>query len=549
MYKKILLLSIVLVFLSFYSCKNTSKNKGNTIDINKRLSEYVNVKLTSDISTLSPKEKQMLGLFIDASKYADNIFWEQSFGNKKKLLYNIKNRSIRKFALINYGTWDRLDGNKPFLNKYGIKPLGARFYPANMTFREFDALNSSDKYSMYTLIRRKKDDRLITIPYHKAYKEDVNKIAEILDEAAQLSENKNLKKYLELRAKAISTDNYLESDIAWIDMQNEDINIIIGPIETYEDLLIGAKASYEAYVLVKDKKWTKKLKNFVNILPELQKMLPVDDKYKNETPVVNSDIGVYDVVYVAGNCNTGSKKISIVYPFIGQEGYNKGSRKLEFKNVMKAKFEKILKPISNVVIDADQFGHVKFDAFFEISMFYEVGNSLGITNTINNRGTVKQSLREKYNIANELKSNILSLFFITKLREMGGILNDENIMDNYVTFMVNIIRSVRFGASNSQGIANVIIYNYFKENNAFTINKKTGKYSINFENMKKATTNLSQQILIIQGNGDYDSANKLIDEYGKISPELQKSLDKIVNAGIPIDVTFTQGKNVIGLYY
>ncbi len=549
MYKKLLIISVVFVSLSFFSCKNTSKNKENTIDINKKLSEYVNVKLTSDISKLSPKEKQMLGLFIDAAKYADDIFWEQSFGNKEKLIDNIENKSIRKFALINYGTWDRFDGNKPFINKYGIKPPGARFYPANMTFREFDALNSNDKYSMYTLIRRKKDGRLITIPYHKAYKDDVNKIAEFLNEAAKLSENKNLKRYLELRANAISTDNYRESDIAWIDMKNEDINIIIGPIETYEDLLIGAKASYEAYVLVKDKKWTKKLKNFVNILPELQKMLPVDDKYKNEIPVVNSDIGVYDVVYAAGDCNTGSKKISVVYPFIGQEGYNKGSRKLEFKNVMKAKFEKILKPIGNLVIDTDQFSHVKFDAFFEISMFYEVANSLGITNTINNRGTVKQALRGTYNIVDELKSNILSLFFITKLQEMGGIFNDKDLMDNYVTFMADIFRSVRFGASNSQGIANVIIFNYFKENKAFTIDNKTGKFKINFENMKKATTNLSKKILTIQGNGDYDSASKLISEEGKIPPVLQKELNKIANAGIPIDVTFTQGKNVIGLYY
>ena len=181
-------------------------------------------------------------------------------------------------------------------------------------------------------------------------------------------------------------------------------------------------------------------------------------------------------------------------------------------------------------------------------MFYEVGNCLGMTNTINNRGSVKQALREKYNIANELKSNILSLFFITKLQEMGGILNDKNLMDNYITFMSDIIRSVRFGASNSQAIANLIIYNYFNEYHAFSLNK-FGKYIIDFDNMKKATTDLSQKILIIQGNGDYDEASKLIEKYGKINPELQKTHDKIANAGIPVDVTFSQGKNVIGLYY
>ncbi len=549
MTQKILFISIFLISLSFFSCKNATNENEKTINIDKKLSDYVNVKLTSDISTLTPKEKQMISLFIDAAKYADDIFWKQSFGEKEQLINDIKDHSIRKFALINYGTWDRLDGNKPFIDKYGIKPIGARFYPANMTFREFDDLNANDKYNMYTIIRRKKDGNLCTIPYHKAYKNEVENISEILEKAAALSENKNLKKYLQLRAKAISTDKYLESDIAWVDMHNNNVDIIIGPVETYEDLLLGAKASYEAYVLIKDNNWSKKLDKFANVIPELQKMLPVDKKFKHEIPVVNSDIGVYDVVYAAGDCNTGSKKISIVYPFIGQENYNKGSRKLQFKNVMNAKFKKILKPISNLIIDANQFGHVKFDAFFENTMFYEVGNSLGITNTINNKGTVKQALREKYNITNELKSNILSLFYITKLQEMGGLLNEKDIIDNYVTYMADIIRSVRFGASNSQGIANVIIFNYFKQNNAFTINKKTGKYSIDFENMKKATINLSKEILIIQGNGDYDGASKLIDEYGKISPELQKSLDKIANAGIPVDITFTQGKNIIGLYY
>ncbi|RLD61671.1 MAG: Zn-dependent hydrolase [Bacteroidetes bacterium] len=545
MSKKIL---VLLISLSIISCKKTIKDEDVSTDINKKLSEYVEVKLTSDISSLSKKEKEMLGLFIDAAKYADNIFWKQSFGNKEKLIDEIKDKDLKKFALINYGTWDRLDGNKPFIEKYGIKPVGARFYPSNMTFWEFDALNSDDKYSMYTIIRRKKDGNLVTIPYHKAYKNNVNKISEILNKAASKSENKNLKNYLQLRAKAIKTDDYLASDIAWIEMLDNNIDIIIGPIETYEDLLLGAKASYEAFVLIKDNNWTAKLKKFTNILPDLQKMLPVDAKYKKEIPEINSDICVYDLVYAAGNCNTGSKKISIVYPFVGQEGYNKGSRKLEFKNVMKAKFEKILKPISNVVIDADQLSHVKFDSFFEISMFYEVGNCLGMTNTINNRGSVKQALREKYNIANELKSNILSLFFITKLQEMGGILNDKNLMDNYITFMSDIIRSVRFGASNSQAIANLIIYNYFNEYHAFSLNK-FGKYIIDFDNMKKATTDLSQKILIIQGNGDYDEASKLIEKYGKINPELQKTHDKIANAGIPVDVTFSQGKNVIGLYY
>ncbi|MBE9468766.1 MAG: Zn-dependent hydrolase [Bacteroidetes bacterium] len=548
MSKKNIVVLILLVSLSFFSCNKSTKNNDCAKNIHKKLSEYVEVKLTSDISNLTAKEKQMLGLFIDAAKHADNIFWKQSFGNKEKLTNDIKDNKIQKFALLNYGTWDRLDGNKPFVEKYGIKPVGARFYPSNMTFWEFDALNSDDKYSMYTIIRRKKNGNLITIPYHKAYKNDVNKISEILKKASAITENKNLKNYLTLRAKAISTDNYLASDIAWVDMKNNRIDIIIGPVETYEDLLLGAKASYEAYVLVKDEKWTKKLNKFVDILPELQKMLPVDEKYKNEIPVVNSDIGVYDVVYAAGDCNAGSKKISVVYPFVGQEGYNKGSRKLQFKNVMNAKFKKILKPISNEMIDANQLNNVKFDAFFEISMFYEVGNSLGITNTINNRGSIKQALREKYNIANELKANILSLFFITKLQEMGGILNDKDIMDNYVTFMADIIRSVRFGASNSQAIANLIIYNYFKKNNAFTINSN-GKYKIDFENMKNASLNLSKKILIIQGNGDYDGASKLIEKYGKINSGLQKSLNNIANAGIPVDVTFSQGKNVIGLYY
>lgn len=515
------------------------------VDVAHRLEIYAPVTLTADISHLSDSEKNMLPLLFEAAALMDDIFWQQTIGNKDAFLSRIGDESVRRFAEINYGPWDRLNGNKPFIEGVGAKPLGANFYPTDMDKSEFEALDNPDKKSLYTLIRRDENGALRVVWYHDAYATKVQKAAELLREAAKLADNESLKKYLELRAEALLTDNFQESDFAWMDMKDANLDVVIGPIENYEDALYGYKAANEAFILIKDVEWSQRLSHFAALLPELQKGLPVDEKYKAEVPGSDADLNAYDVVYYAGDCNAGSKTIAINLPNDEQVQLKKGSRKLQLKNAMKAKFDKILMPISGQLIDASQQKYVKFDAFFSNTMFHEVAHGLGIKNTLNGKGTVRNALKEQYSALEEAKADILGLYLVTRLYEMNE-LTDGEVMDNYVTFMAGIFRSVRFGAASAHGKANMLTFAHFTEKQAFTKNAD-GTYLVNFDNMKLAVESLANQILTLQGDGDYESVKQLISMKSVIPPALQADLDRLKEANIPVDIVFEQGKSNLGL--
>lgn len=515
------------------------------VDVAHRLEIYAPVTLTADISHLSDSEKNMLPLLFEAAALMDDIFWQQTIGNKDAFLSRIGDESVRRFAEINYGPWDRLNGNKPFIEGVGAKPLGANFYPTDMDKSEFEALDNPDKKSLYTLIRRDENGALRVVWYHDAYATKVQKAAELLREAAKLADNESLKKYLELRAEALLTDNFQESDFAWMDMKDANLDVVIGPIENYEDALYGYKAANEAFILIKDVEWSQRLSHFAALLPELQKGLPVDEKYKAEVPGSDADLNAYDVVYYAGDCNAGSKTIAINLPNDEQVQLKKGSRKLQLKNAMKAKFDKILMPISGQLIDASQQKYVKFDAFFSNTMFHEVAHGLGIKNTLNGKGTVRNALKEQYSALEEAKADILGLYLVTRLYEMNE-LTDGEVMDNYVTFMAGIFRSVRFGAASAHGKANMLTFAHFTEKQAFTKNAD-GTYLVNFDNMKLAVESLANQILTLQGDGDYESVKQLISMKSVIPPALQADLDRLKEANIPVDIVFEQGKSKLGL--
>lgn len=514
-------------------------------DMAQRLSIYAPFTLTTDISHLSDKEKQLLPLLFEAAGLMEEIYWQQTIGNKEAFLSRISDETTRKFAEINYGPWDRLNGNKPFLAGIGEKPKGANFYPVDMTKEEFDSLQNPDKTSQYTLIRRNDDGSLRVVWYHEAYASKVKKAADLIKQAAALAEDAGLKKYLELRAEALLTDKYQESDFAWMDMKTSNIDFVVGPIENYEDALFGTKAAQESFILIKDVEWSERLAHFAALLPELQKGLPVDQKYKNEVPGSDADLNAYDVVYYQGDCNAGSKTIAINLPNDEDVQLKKGSRKLQLKNAMKAKFDKILVPISDVLIDESQRQYIKFDAFFGNTMFHEVAHGLGIKNTLDGKGTVREALKEQYSAIEEAKADILGLYLVTRLYEMGE-LKEGEVMDNYVTFMAGIFRSVRFGAASAHGKANMLTFAHFSENGAFTY-QENGTYMVNFEKMKLAVESLGGMILSLQGDGSYDKVKELISTKSVIPTQLKADLEKLKAASIPVDIVFTQGKSELGL--
>lgn len=510
-----------------------------------KVSIYKNVRLTTDISLLSENEKQMIPLMIEASKIMDDLFWYEAYGKKDSLLASITDPATKAYVNINYGPWDRLSNNEPFLEGVGSKPEGANYYPVDMTKEEFEAADLEGKNSLYTFIRRDAAGNLITVPYNEMFSEQVQRASDLLLQCAELAEDEGLKNYLTLRAEALLTDEYQPSDMAWMDMKTNGLDFVVGPIENYEDKLYNYKAAHEAYVLVKDKSWSERLAKYATFLPELQEGLPVADEYKAETPGTDADLNAYDVVYYAGDCNSGSKTIAINLPNDEEVQLAKGSRRLQLKNAMQAKFDHILVPIADVLIHPDQRKHITFDAFFGNTMFHEVAHGLGIKNTINGKGRVRASLKEHSSALEEGKADILGLYMITQLHAKGEIEGDLN--DYYVTFMAGIFRSVRFGAASSHGKANMIRFNFFNEYGAFARDEATGTYRVDFDKMQEAMNALSEIILTLQGNGDYEGVAQLVEEKGKIGDGLQAELDRLAEQNIPVDIVFEQGVEVLGL--
>jgi hypothetical protein len=513
---------------------------------NPRFDIYKEVTLSSDLSHLSANQKKMIGLLIDASKIMDDLFWKQAYGDKASLLSSIKDPKARYFADVNYGPWDRLNGDKSFITEFGEKPLGAGFYPHDMTKEEFENATIEDAKGLYSVIKRDENGKLYSVPFHKLYAEELAKASAILNSAAELAEDPEFKNYLAMRAIAITNDDFQPSDFAWMDMKNNPVELVIGPIESYEDLLFGYRAAYESYVLIKDLAWSEKLSRFAAFLPKLQKGLPVDEKYKQETPGTDSDLNAYDVVFYAGHSNAGSKTIAINLPNDEQVQLAKGTRRLQLKNAMKAKFDEILVPIAGQLIAEDQRQFITFDAFFANTMFHEVAHGLGIKNTLDGKGTVRASLKETASALEEGKADILGLYMISEMYKSGD-LTEGKVMDNYVTFLAGIFRSVRFGASSAHGKANMVRFNFFQEMGAFTRDETTGHYSVNFDKMTVAMNELSKLILTLQGDGNYQGVVDLLATKGVISEQLANDLSVLERASIPVDIVFKQGKKELGL--
>jgi hypothetical protein len=541
----------LLTSLVLAGCGQNTTEETTTVDTLKpefasRLDIYTPVTLTADLSHLSDKQKQMLVVLIDASKIMDELFWQQAYGqNKDEFLASIADEKTRTYADVNYGPWDRLQGDEAFLAGQTAKPLGAQFYPEDMTKEEFESADIVDKTGLYSVVERNDKGQLYSVPYSVYYLEKLTKASELLLKASKLASNKEFANYLKLRADALLTNEYQASDFAWMDMKSNSIELVYGPIENYEDMLYGYRAAFEAYVLIKDMAWSEKLVKYASTLPELQKGLPVADKYKAEMPGSNAELNAYDVVYYAGHSNAGSKTIAINLPNDEEVQLKKGTRRLQLKNAMQAKFDKILLPIADLLIVPEQRENITFNAFFNNTMFHEVAHGLGIKNTINDKGTVRQSLKEYASALEEGKADILGLYMITQLFEQG-VITEGKLEDYYTTFLAGIFRSVRFGASSAHGKANMIRFNYFAENNAFKRNEQ-GLYSVDMTKMRDAMNGLSKLILTIQGDGDYTGVAKLVAEKGVIKAQLAADLERLTTANIPVDIVFEQGKEVLGL--
>ncbi len=559
MKKLIYLLLIIAVSINFFACNNDNENNNNknnnennseikdtvVMSIQDKVNQYAVIKLNYDLSGLSDNQKIIISHLIDAAQIVDNIFWDQTYGNKDSLFAKITDENELKYAKINYGPWDRLNDNEPFIKDFKRKPLGANFYPSDIKYLPFIQLSFQDKLSMFTLLRKDENGEDYTISYHEAYKTQIEEICNHLKAAADLCDNTDFKNYLLKRIEGLKTDNFYESDAAWVDMKNNPIDFTIGAFDNEEDHFLYIKGAYEASVMIVDTAWTNKFQSYLNVLHDLQKELPVDEKYKSQELGINSGIVVCDILYNGGYSNAGPKNIALTRPTDGKIRIEKGTKKLQFKNITEAKFNKILYPISEVLIDSSQLQYIKSESFFENNLFFEICNGMIMAKTIDGKQKVKDALKGTYNIIKNLNNDVLRLFLIRKLNEKG-IIEENNINNNFETYLADIFRSVRFGSAHSQGNAAVIAFNFYMEKGAITRSDK-GIYKVDFDKMKQANEELAQKVILIQGDGDILAAKNLIKKYGKIKPELEKDLLKIRKAKIPVDIIFEEGKSVLGL--
>jgi hypothetical protein len=510
-----------------------------------KVAQYTPVRLTADLQGLTEQERRMIPLLIAAATEMDSVFQQQIYPARDSLVHALSDSSMRRYIQINYGPWDRLDEDRPFVPGVGPRPPGAELYPHGLTKEELErAIPRSPAgralAGQYTVVRRDSAGQLVALPYHEVYAQPFARAAARLREAAALAEDPGLRRYLQLRAKALETDDYQPSDFAWLDMKTNTLDIVIGPIESYIDQLVGRKTAAEAYVLLKDKSWSARLAHYAALLPELQHGLPVPDAYKRERPGTDSDLNAYDALYYAGEANAGSKTIAINLPNDEEVQLKKGTRRLQLKNAVRAKFDRILVPIARELIVADQIPHVTFDAFFENVMFHEVAHGLGIKNTLDGKGTVRAALKERHGALEEGKADILGLYMLRQLNAEGQ-LGSESIDDNYVTFLASLFRSVRFGAADAHGRANIVAFNFLQRLGAFT-REPDGKYRVDVARMRAASDSLSRRILVLQGDGDYAGVGALYAEFGKIDPTLQGDLERLKARGIPVDIIYDQGR-------
>jgi hypothetical protein len=513
--------------------------------LKEKITQFVPVELKYDTALLDEREKIVIDKLYLASKIIDEIFRDQVYSGNDAIKTKLgrSKDEYDKLALeyfnIMSGPFDRLDNDKPFWGKEN-KPLGANFYPQDMTklkFSNWINVHPKDKdifTSEFTVIRKDKKG-LSAIPYSQFYKVKLEKASQLLKEAAGYCDNPSLKKYLELRADAFISNDYYESDMAWMDIKDSKIEVVIGPYEVYEDKLFNYKASFESFVTIMDPVESEKLKKFGGYLSEIEDHLPIDKQYKNTNRGSESPIVVVNEVYSGGDTKAGVQTLAFNLPNDERVREAKGSKKEMLKNVHEAKFDKLLLPIANIVLDKDQLPFVTFEGFFNHTLMHEMSHGVG-PGFITVKGIkteVKKELKETYSKLEECKADILGMYNNIFMIEKGVYKKDFD-KETYITYLAGVFRSVRFGIDEAHGGGTAIIYNYLLENGGYEYNSKTEKVRVNFEKIYPALKDLANKILMIQATGDYESAKKFIAKYAIFSPSMEKLRSKL--SSLPVDI-------------
>jgi hypothetical protein len=541
-----------LVILVLLCMSNTYAQK-KTLTLAEKLKRFAPVEITADTTKLSEGDRKALRKLISVAYFMDQIFLVQVYASNIRLLGMLNNdqspegkEKVRYFK-INVGPWSRLDHNEPFIGRVpNPKPPGANFYPMDMTKEEFNKWLSEQPDStqkratgFFYTIRRNITGKLKPVPYSKEYKLILETAAKLMKEAAELTDNQSLKTYLTKRADAFLSNDYYESDVAWMDLDSP-IEPTIGPYEVYEDELFNYKAAFEAFITIRNDEETKKLEKFSSYLQEIENNLPIDPRYRNPKLGALAPIRVVDEAAVGGEARAGVQTAAFNLPNDERVTQEKGSKRVMLKNVQEAKFNKVLTPIAGIAVDKSQQSLVAFEPFFTHILAHELMHGLGphIITVNGRRTTVRQEMKELGSALEEAKADIAGLFALQYLIDKGAV-DKSTEQQMYVTFLAGVFRSVRFGTNDAHGKGMALQFNYLIDEDAFRYDKGTNTFSVNFDKIKAAVTKLTCEIMTIQAEGNYEKVQALLEKYSNIRPEMQNILDKLVDIPVDIEPHFT----------
>ncbi|MBA3438403.1 MAG: hypothetical protein H0T92_00850 [Pyrinomonadaceae bacterium] len=563
----LLSLSLTMPGVALHKGQQTKRAEGNEMrnaptkdELDKMIRRFAPTEITADASRLSVNDRKALDKIIEAARYMDEIYlrqvWSGNVALRSKLQADrtpLGGARLHHF-MLNKGPWSRIDRDEPFIPGVPAeKPPQAGFYPDDITKAEFNSwlqtLAEQERRhatGFFHVVRRGAEGKLKLVPYSEEYRQPLEPAARLLREAAELTTNQTLKRYLTLRADAFMSNDYYASDVAWMDL-DAPIDVTIGPYEVYEDELFNYKAAFEVFVTLRDEAESGKLARFGNYLQDLENNLPIDSRYRNPKIGALSPIRVVNVVFTAGDANRGVQTAAFNLPNDERVVAEKGSKRVMLKNVQEAKFSKVLQPISKVTLDPAQLKDVSFEAFFTHILAHELMHGLGPHNIKANgkATTVRQQLKERYSAIEEAKADVTGLWALQYLIDKGVV--DRRLEgEMYTTFLASMFRSVRFGITEAHGRGVALQFNYLTDEGGIKYNEATEKFQIDPTRIKEAVRKLTGEILTLQAEGSYEKAGVMLDKYARIGAPMQRAFDKLKDVPVDIEPKFTSAEKVGG---
>lgn len=517
--------------------------------LDRYLAQYAPYKMHYDASSLAAKDKQILQKLVKAAELLHEAYWAQTSPEGRKirdtLVKGKHSPQARKLLTLldrNGGVFEQLNGHAAFMGSDTYYP-GQAFYPEGMTAEQFDhaiarmsAREKAEFLNPYTVIREDGKGGYKAVRFYDAFKSHIDPVIALLNEAADLTDNASFARFLRLKARALKTDEYFEADVAWIDLSGNQLDIVFGPFETYDDGIKGVKAKYQAYIEIVDKEESAKLDTYTQYLPQMEAHLPIPEEYKSVIKGLTTKFVVVRDIMRTGMGIVGYQAVATNLPNDPRVHEQKGTKKTFWKNMFKARFDKIIKPVSERLIAENQLQHLSNDGFFQFVLMHEISHALGprTVKTGPYKGTaVNEAIGPDYSPLEEAKADITGLYSLAYLMDRK-VLEPNRRKNFYISYLGSLFRSIRFGMNQAHGKAAILSLNYFLHHGGLVYNKNSGRWTMNFERFPDNVESLARELLILEGDGDSRKVKDFFNQWAKISPPVQQSMDRVSDLAIDV---------------